>query len=445
MKPGRIVWLLVYFLSPLIPMYLIMGATPWNTSDPVYLLSLFTGIFAYCWLVNQFILAARPKFLEVLFGADRLYRFHGLMAVISIGLAFIHKQLKEFLTGNEPIQGEIAFILFIITAVFSLIMLMNTFLQKWKPISETRKFLTTRLGLKFNRVVLLHNLTTIATLVLVVHVLASSAARASATVRAFYGGYFALGAGFYLFHKFLRPWLLDRKRYEVTRVIQESPNIRTIQFKRNGEKVFTYKPGQFLFFTPFSNGVSPEPHPFSISSSPSRNDEINLTIKELGDFTASLGNVRPGDKAHLDGPYGVFSYLNLPVDREIIFITGGIGITPILSMLRYMADVDPGHIVTLLWGVNTPQDMICREELEGLHVALPYFKFIPVVAFDNTWQGEQGFIDQEKIRRLALADGEIRSKDFFLCGPPAMMDILLSHLQALQIPKQNIHFERFAL
>ncbi len=445
MKPGRIVWLLIYFLSPLIPMYFIMGATPWNTSDPVYLLSLATGIFAYCWLVNQFILAARPKFLEVLFGADRMYRFHGLMAVISVGLAIIHKFLKEYLTGNEPLNGQAALILFIITVIISLIMLMNTVLQKIKIISETRKFLTSKLGLKFHIVVLLHNLTVVATLVLVLHVLASSAARASAAVRAFYFGYFALGAGFYIFHKFLRPLLLERNSYVVSRVVQESPNIRSIHFKPKREKTFSYKPGQFLFFTAFSKGVAAEPHPFSISSSPSRRDEISITVKELGDFTASLGKVQPGDKAHLDGPYGIFSYLNYPLEREIIFITGGIGITPILSMLRYMADVDPGRKVNLLWGVNTPQDMIYREELEGLRTALPHFNFTPVVAFDQTWQGEQGFIDQEKIRRLALADGEIRGKDFYLCGPPAMMDLLLSHLRALQIPKQNIHFERFAL
>jgi predicted ferric reductase len=239
--------------------------------------------------------------------------------------------------------------------------------------------------------------------------------------------------------------LLERNSYVVSRVVQESPNIRSIHFKPKREKTFSYKPGQFLFFTAFSKGVAAEPHPFSISSSPSRRDEISITVKELGDFTASLGKVQPGDKAHLDGPYGIFSYLNYPLEREIIFITGGIGITPILSMLRYMADVDPGRKVNLLWGVNTPQDMIYREELEGLRTALPHFNFTPVVAFDQTWQGEQGFIDQEKIRRLALADGEIRGKDFSLCGPPAMMDLLLSHLRALQIPKQNIHFERFAL
>lgn len=445
MKPGRIVWLLIYFLSPIIPMTIIMGATPWNTSDPVYLLSLAAGIFAYCWLINQFILAARPKFLDVLFGVDRIYRFHALMAVISVGLAFVHRQLKIFLTGNEPLNGQVAFIMFSITVVFSLVMLINSFLQKFKAISETRKFLTTKLGLKFQYIVLLHNLTVVAALSLILHVLASSAARASFAVKAVYIGYFVLGAGFYIFHKFLRPWLLDRSAYHVSQVIQESPNIRTLKFKPTREKIFTYQPGQFLFFTPFSKGVDAEPHPFSISSTPSRHDEISLTIKELGDFTASLGKVQPGDKAHLDGPYGSFSYLNFPLEREIIFITGGIGITPILSMLRYMADVDPERKVTLLWGVNTPQDMICREELEGFHPAMPHFRFIPVVAFDKSWQGEQGFIDQDKIRHLALSDGEIRSKDFYLCGPPAMMDILLSHLQALQIPKQNIHFERFAL
>ncbi len=110
-------------------------------------------------------------------------------------------------------------------------------------------------------------------------------------------------------------------------------------------------------------------HPFSIASSAEHRATIELTIKELGDFTGSIGAVEPGQKAHVDGPYGQFS-----IDRHraasYVFIAGGVGITPIMSMLRTMADRADPRPLTLVYGASSLEEMTFREELEGLTALL---------------------------------------------------------------------------
>ena len=92
MKPQRLLWLALYFLIPTIPIGLIFSSPLPQLDDPLYRLSVVTGACAFVWLVNQLVLSARPKFIEQHFGMDRLYRFHAVMAGISVTLVLDHRQ-----------------------------------------------------------------------------------------------------------------------------------------------------------------------------------------------------------------------------------------------------------------------------------------------------------------------------------------------------------------
>lgn len=444
MKPQKLLWLMLYFLIPTIPIGLIFASPVGGSTDTLYRLSVVSGALAFVWLVNQLIISARPKFIEQHFGMDRLYRFHTWMAVVSVGLVIVHRQAKLAWMGFAPTTAQIAAILFILAVLFAVVFLADTRLRRLKFVQSMVRFADQKLGLGFNRVVLFHNLTVVASVLMALHVLSTSAAILSLPVRLFYWIYFGIGAGFYLVHKVVRPWIQARRAYQVDEVIEELPNIRTLRLTPpEKESVFAYQPGQFAFITPLGGTVAREEHPFTISSSPVQREAITFTIKELGDFTASLERIEPGTPVRVDAPYGVFSYRNHAPGEPLGMIAGGIGITPLLSMLRTLRETDPERQVTFLWGVNQPEELFCQDELDAMAAEMPNFTWHPVVAFDETWPGEKGFVDREKLDRLLLK-GDTAALAIYLCGPKVMMRLVTGHLRDLGVPAVRIRSEKFA-
>jgi predicted ferric reductase len=132
-----------------------------------------------------------------------------------------------------------------------------------------------------------------------------------------------------------------------------------------GHTGFRFQPGQFAWLSLWNGPFGMREHPFSFSSSAERQGEMTMTIRELGDFTATVKEVQPGQRAYLDGPYGAFS-----VDRHrspgYVFIAGGAGITPVISMLRTLADRGNDQPLLLIYANMAWEDVIFREELEEL-------------------------------------------------------------------------------
>ena len=446
MKPQRLLWLALYFLIPTIPIGLIFSSPLAQLDDSLYRLSVVSGALAFVWLVNQLVLSARPKFIEQHFGMDRLYRFHAVMAGISVTLVIVHRQAKLALTGFTPTYAFPAALLFILAVLFAVIFLIDSPLRRLAVVRSLVKYSREKLGLTFNRVVLFHNITVVASVLMALHVIATSTALVYFPVRIFYWAYLTLGAVFYIYHKLIRPWWLGRRAYKVGSVTPELPNIRTLKLNPPAnQRVFKYKPGQFAFITTLGGDVAREEHPFTISSSPADPDAITFTIKELGDFTSSLGAVQPGTSVRVDAPYGYFSYLNYAPGRPLGLIAGGIGITPMLSMLRTLRVNELDRRVTFLWAVNQPDELFCQDELAAMAAEMANFVWHPVIAFDETWLGERGFVDREKIERLMLnGQGTRTEMDFYVCGPQVMMKLVIDHLRTLGVPARRIRSEKFA-
>ena len=446
MKKMRIFWTAVYFLTPILPIALILQTSNFYFQNAYMMLSMILGVVAYVWLVNQFILSARPKFIERYFGMDRLYRFHNTMAVISFFLALTHNQIKERVFGLEKELGQAALILFGSIIVFSLVFLGDSFLRKWRPIQTLRKFSAEKLRLKFKIVRFFHNFTLVAAAILAIHVNQSSAASVSLPVRVFYITYFAIAISFYIYHKFIKPVLLRQNAFEVVENIAEAPDVQTLKLGASKGEVFAYKPGQFAFITILDKEVGIEEHPFSISSAPGKRNYITVTIKGLGDFTHKIKDVKIGTRVLVDGPYGNFSMLNYDPEIDLVFIAGGIGITPILSMLMYLKENQPDRKALLLWGAQKPTDLVRMDEVETLHKEMPNLEVVPFVERGDDWKGQKGFITREYLAgKLFSSEVLERQRDYYVCGPPVMMEIMIGHLKSLGVEGKHIHFERFAL
>ena len=223
----------------------------------------------------------------------------------------------------------------------------------------------------------------------------------------------------YFYHKVLKRNIAKSKEYTISDIIVECDNIITLKFKPENHKLFNYKPGQFLYVKLYNKEIPKDEHPFTISSSPTEENHISVTVKQLGDFTNSLVKAKVGDKAYIDGSFGSFTHLDLPKDYKLCFIAGGIGITPFLSMLRYLNIKEKNRKVTLLWGIRDSSELICSEELALIAGNMKNLTVIPVLSSDKNYNGEQGYVDGARVKRLLSNDLDY---DFFICGPPTMME-----------------------
>jgi predicted ferric reductase len=192
-----------------------------------------------------------------------------------------------------------------------------------------------------------------------------------------------------------------------------------------------FKAGQFIFISFEQRGFSAESHPFSIVSSESDHD-ITLGIKALGDFTKKLSALKRGTIAKIEGPFGVFSYKGA-VNKNQIWIAGGIGITPFISMAKTIQDSE--YNVDIYYCVNDKNEAIFADELDTISRNNRSIRFIPWIS------KEKGYINTQSMSQLS---GNLVDKDYFLCGPPAMMKSMRKQLEKINIPENHIHSEEFA-
>jgi 3-phenylpropionate/trans-cinnamate dioxygenase ferredoxin reductase subunit len=227
-----------------------------------------------------------------------------------------------------------------------------------------------------------------------------------------------------------------KKEYKVTSIKKESQNVWTVCLKPVQNK-FSFCPGQFAFVTFLTSRLPKEEHHFTLSSAPT-SEEISFTIKEIGDFTSLIKNLKVGDKALVDGPYGIFTNYNL--EGPFLFIAGGIGITPVISMLRSMKDKNENTL--LIYAAKALDEIPFHSELEKLRSS-KWFK-IWLCFSEKAPQGKyvfQGHIDKNILKKVA----NLRKRKIFLVGPEPMMNSVQKDLLDLGVEKENIFSERFAL
>ncbi|MDD4193962.1 MAG: FAD-binding oxidoreductase [Acholeplasmataceae bacterium] len=410
------------------------------------LITMIFGSFAYTWISYQFVLSSRPKFIETSFGMDKLYQFHGLMAIVSISIAIIHAIVNEQLLGKSFITtlGGLSLGLFILISLLAMLLMSPTFILKYRPFKWLKIKIDNWKKFSYEQLRIIHNLTLVAFVVLNVHVLLTSNAREYAHVRTLYWIYMIISVVFYIYHKYIKQEFLQKNPYLIVDTKQENSLIWTIKMRAKKKSIKRDLPGQFAFFSFKTEVQKFEEHPFSISFS--NKLELSITVKKLGDFTNKISNLKIGDEVLVEGPFGRFSYLLYPKEKETIFIAGGIGITPILSMLRYMSVHEPNRKVLLIWGINTLSDFICKDELYLLAKTMSKLSIVPVVAYDDDYQGERGYIDSRIINKTCLKENiNMSSAGFYICGPKQLTQISTSTLKNSGIKKKRIHFEKFSL
>jgi len=444
MKQKRSLIVLFYILLIILPFALYLKNNSTGGIDVQYALPAFFGLTAYTLFNFELLLVSKNKFLDKHFGLDKLYRFHMFIAVIALVFSYLHKILKEELFSESFTTqlADISFVLFISVAIFSILMMINKLFFKIPLIDKLRKLLNNILKLKYEHKVFLHNIMVIALIFLIAHILLVQSVKSNLALELILIIYFAVPFISYLYNKIGKVYFSKKHKYEISEVIKEANNIITLKFKPKFGKIFAYVPGQFLYVRVSNHEVPGDEHPFTISSSPSEESSVAITIKQLGDFSNKVHKLQVGDSAYIDGSYGSFSYLNKNDINKLCFLAGGIGITPFLGMLRYINAKDKDQSVKLLWGVRDESEIICNDEFKNFSNTIKDFELIPVLSNSPNYNGETGFIDIEKIKKYIKI---IDDYDFFICGPPIMLDVQIKNLKALGVPNKKIHYENFSI
>lgn len=195
--------------------------------------------------------------------------------------------------------------------------------------------------------------------------------------------------------------------------------------------MITFKPGQFAFVE--INGKEwNEPHPFTISSAPGE-DRLRFTMKVLGDWTRRVReDLNTGGTVQIRGPYGRFD--TLQAGKKQIWLAGGIGITPFLSMLRAMKE-DDDREVTLVYAVREEPEALFIQELAEISYKIPAVRLVPL--FSN--QGQFASVEAMKENLPET----LNTYEYFMCGPKPMVDGLLTGLKKAGVDRSKIHTEAF--
>ena len=238
-----------------------------------------------------------------------------------------------------------------------------------------------------------------------------------------------------------KPYKISKFPYVVTRLKTETQGVWTLEVEPDGHKGMDFEAGQFAWITVDDSPFRLQQHPFSFSSS-ADDKTLHFTMKELGDFTGSIKSVKVGTPVFLEGPYGTYT---LPPDKsaKIVFFAGGIGITPIMSMLRTMSDrKDPREII-LLYGNKDLETIAFRLELEELKETLN-LKVIHVLEEPpDDWPGEKGFINNDIMKRHLTEDaGHVA---YYINGPPVMQTAIESALTDWDVPLWRLNSESFEI
>ncbi|EKD78251.1 MAG: Oxidoreductase FAD/NAD(P)-binding protein [uncultured bacterium] len=376
-------------------------------------------------LFFQPILAARLPFIERIFGLDKLMRVHKWIGITAFSLIVMHGSvmLYYFRDSLSFIFTQPWYVLGPVTALIIDTIVLITLLRR-------------RLKLPYHWWKRIHQCIYLALLTGFLHSFMVGSDLATGWLRY----YWIILAGLMIlaiaYRRIIIP--LTTKYFQVKQhqIIAQNVHHATL-----AGKPFRYWPGQFMMVQFQANGISKEWHPFTISSAPSDPD-LTVSMKESGDWTATLGKLSSGVPVKVEGPYGKFSYHFLPQDNYgYVFVAGGIGITPIRSMIRELCHESADRPITLLYNAKTMNDFAFKNEFDDLAKMHPNLKVVYITSQEKG-QVRFGRVDQNCLQEEIH---DITHQHYFICGPKPMMTAVRKMLRGFDVPKSHIHFEEFSL
>jgi predicted ferric reductase len=245
---------------------------------------------------------------------------------------------------------------------------------------------------------------------------------------------YALTLALVVYYRLARPiWHSYRHALRVTEVVEEGPGIYSLRIGGRDLDTFGAKAGQFFFWRFFTKGFWYTQLPFSLSEAPDGRS-FRITIKNLGDHTAKIGQIPVGTRVFVEGPFGVFTDDARTTDKALL-IAGGIGITPVRALLENM-----GGDLIALYRVVGSDDIVFSSELDA--IAERRGARVDYVVGDHATPEGRELLSPRHLKELVP---DIAERDVYICGPIGMVDNIVPNLRRAEVPRKHLHVERFAL
>jgi predicted ferric reductase len=429
------VWVALYLGFVLAPLFaLLVGPLP-PSRDFWTEFSIAIGYSGLAMMGLQFGLTARFRYVTAPWGEDVIYHLHRKISLLAVALVVAHPlilfavrpELIALLNSfSAPWRARFAAI-----STYSLIVLvaMALWRAQWKIRYETWHALHIILALA-------------AVAAGLAHMVGWSVYLESPWKRTLWIALTLFWIGLLFYVRIVKPLFQLRRPYRVSEVRGERGDTVTLAMIPDGHQGFRFEPGQFGWLTLWGGPFRITGHPFSFSSSAAAPDgRVEMTIRSLGDFTGRVASAKPGQRVFLDGPYGAFTADSASADM-LVLIAGGIGVTPMMSIVRTFADKGDKRPLLLLYGSRTFEEITFREELEQL-ARRAQLKVVHVLRNPHEgWDGERGYVDVEIFRRHLPPPFD--AHEYFICGPDVMMDGIERALGELDVPMSRYHSERYS-
>jgi predicted ferric reductase len=427
-------WILVYLLVAIAPLVF-----AWRGPEPgrgfLINVSVAFGFVGLAMMGLQFALVARIKRISSPFGIDVMLQYHRQIAYVALFLILAHPillfvQSTAFLALLNPFTAPLRAHMAVLS---TLALLLLVALSVWRR----------RLRMSYETWQLTHGvLSVVAVAAALTHVLLVDYYVNEPWEKALWIAMSAAFVALLVWVRVLRPVQRIRNPWRVEEVVQERGNSRSMVLKPENPNRFAFEPGQFAWIMVRKSPFAITQHPFSISSSAESPDRLALTVKSAGDFTSALDTLRPGTVVYLDGPHGSFS-----VDRYegpgFALIGGGVGVTPLMSIMRTLADREDVRPIYLFLGNSDPQSITFREEIEALKARLDLTVVHVLSHPEDGWEGEKGHLGADVFSRHLPK--RYQRLQYFVCGPEALMDAVERSLSEVGVPDERVHSERFGM
>lgn len=436
LKRSTLVWILAYVLVLSAP--LIGGVFNLAHGRGFWLnFSVALGFAALSMLGGQFVLVSRMQWLSRPMGMDALMVFHKRMAYVATVFALVHpvilfiKDEKYWPLLNiftSPLRAKFA-----VTAVVALLLLIGFSVYR-QPLRMSYRLWQLLHWL----LALLVVLASFAHVVLVNYYLREHWQQVIWTM---------LSIVFILLLitvRVIRPWMRYRQKWRVLRVHADTTETTHIVLKLShpqayGSSGFQFKAGQFAWLSAWRSPFTLTYNPFSMDSSAWARDTIGFTVRSHSGFSAEVRKLRVGQTVYVDGPHGSF-YLDDEETAPLVLMGAGVGVTPLLSMLQTLADQNSKRQCHLWLANKNPFVVVGGQRIDELCYAL---NLDVIHVFSKPAFGKAQRLDKHFV--VSHLPTSYLHASFYICGPDALMDMAENVLQALGVPAQQVHTERFEM
>ena len=433
-----LVLLIAYVVIALAPMALayLQNLPPRAFRDD---LSSGLAMTGFAMLLVQFIIIGRFRFLSARTGIDITMRFHQLIARTLTVFLLLHpflyqspmkpalpwdptRQLTLELPGAAAASGMLGWIL------LAILMLTAIFRDELEFRYEIWR-LSHGIGAALIAVLGLH------------HTLSVGRYSADPVMSGLWYVLVALALASLIYVYLVTPILQLRSPYTVLSVRKLALKTwELIIAPRKGDAI-RFEPGQFVWLTLGRSPFAITEHPFSISTAPVDRPHIGFVIKEVGDGTRAIGDLALGSPAYVDGPHGNLT-LSGRSAAGIVLIAGGVGIAPIMSMLRELRAREDPRAVKLIYGNRLAAQIVYAQELEEMATRSNIEVHHVLGEPPDEWNGVVGQLDVAVLERLLGFPG-YEHWLYIVCGPGPMIDAVESSLERLGVPLRQIVSEKF--